>query len=168
MAEWLCWGRDAQGGLARFLYAGEDRGMERAYDDVRLAGAYQAGNEMPEASLRAWVELIGSFTPQSAPAVVEIGAGTGMFCAALARWRRASLAVGVDPSARSSFEPRSLAAPAARPPPSRWSSSSSNPPKPGGGRSPHPTSSHSSAPEPASRTATSSNESRRPQPDVRC
>ena len=73
--------------------------MERAYDDVRLAGAYQAGNEMPEASLRAWAELIGSFTPRPAPAVVEIGAGTGMFCAALARWRRASPVVGVDPSA---------------------------------------------------------------------
>ncbi|MFC1438896.1 class I SAM-dependent methyltransferase [Streptacidiphilus sp. N1-10] len=72
--------------------------MGRVYDDVRLAGAYQAGNEMPEASLRAWVELIGSFSPRSAPAVVEIGAGTGMFCAALARWRRASLVVGVDPS----------------------------------------------------------------------
>jgi tRNA G46 methylase TrmB len=53
---------------------------------------------MPEASLRAWVELIGSFTPAPAPAVVEIGAGTGMFCAALARWRQASLVVGVDPS----------------------------------------------------------------------
>lgn len=73
--------------------------MERVYDDVRLAGAYHAGNEMPEASLRAWVELIGSFTPRSDPAVVEIGAGTGMFCAALARWGRASLVVGVDPSA---------------------------------------------------------------------
>ena len=72
--------------------------MGRVYDDVRLAGAYQAGNEMPEASLRAWAELIGSFTPRSDPAVVEIGAGTGMFCAALARWRRASLVVGVDPS----------------------------------------------------------------------
>ena len=70
----------------------------RAYDDVRLAGAYQRGNEMPEGSLRAWVELIGSFTPRSAPAVVEIGAGTGMFCAGMARWRRASLVVGVDPS----------------------------------------------------------------------
>jgi len=72
--------------------------MERVYDDVQLAGAYQAGNQMPEASLRAWVELIGSFTSRPAPAVVEIGSGTGMFCAALARWRQASLVVGVDPS----------------------------------------------------------------------
>jgi tRNA G46 methylase TrmB len=53
---------------------------------------------MSEASLRAWVELDGSFTPAPAPAVVEIGAGTGMFCAALARWRQASLVVGVDPA----------------------------------------------------------------------
>ncbi|MGK4585523.1 class I SAM-dependent methyltransferase [Kitasatospora sp. HPMI-4] len=72
--------------------------MTRLHDDVRLAGAYQSGNGMPESSLRAWAELIGSFAPCSAPAVVEIGAGTGMFCAALARWRRAAPVVGVDPS----------------------------------------------------------------------
>jgi len=72
--------------------------MERVYDDVRLAGVYQPGNEMPEASLRAWTDLIGSFSPRSAPAVVEIGAGTGMFCAAMARWLRASVVLGVDPS----------------------------------------------------------------------
>lgn len=72
--------------------------VDRVYDDVGLASAYQAGNEMPEASLRAWVELVGSFVPQPSPAVAEIGAGTGMFCAALARWGQASLVVGVDPS----------------------------------------------------------------------
>ncbi|MET7301659.1 class I SAM-dependent methyltransferase [Embleya sp. NPDC005575] len=70
--------------------------MERAHDDARLAGVYQAGNEMPEASLRAWAELIGSFAPQPHPTVLEVGAGTGMFCAAMARWRRASLVVGID------------------------------------------------------------------------
>ena len=36
--------------------------------------------------------------PQSAPQVVEIGAGTGMFCAAMARWLPASFVLGVDPS----------------------------------------------------------------------
>ncbi|MYS84813.1 class I SAM-dependent methyltransferase [Embleya scabrispora] len=72
--------------------------MGRVYDDARLAGVYQAGNEMPEASLRAWVELIGSFVPQPHPTVLEVGAGTGMFCAAMARWCHASLVVGIDPS----------------------------------------------------------------------
>ncbi|GAA2244752.1 malonyl-ACP O-methyltransferase BioC [Kitasatospora cystarginea] len=72
--------------------------MTRLHDDVRLAGAYQSGNGMPESSLRAWAKLIGSFAPCPAPAVVEIGAGTGMFCAALARWQRASPVVGIDPS----------------------------------------------------------------------
>ncbi|MEV0374851.1 class I SAM-dependent methyltransferase [Streptomyces sp. NPDC050636] len=72
--------------------------MGRVYDDVRLAGVYQQGNEMPEESLRAWAELIGSFSARSAPAVVEIGAGTGMFCAAMARWLQASTVVGIDPS----------------------------------------------------------------------
>ncbi|GAA2094243.1 hypothetical protein GCM10009801_62080 [Streptomyces albiaxialis] len=31
--------------------------MSRVYDDQRLAGAYERGNEMPEGSLRAWAEL---------------------------------------------------------------------------------------------------------------
>ncbi|MFI1380654.1 class I SAM-dependent methyltransferase [Embleya sp. NPDC020886] len=72
--------------------------MARVYDDARLAGVYQAGNEMPEAALRAWAQVIGAYAPRPAPTVVEIGAGTGMFCAALAEWERASLVVGVDPS----------------------------------------------------------------------
>ncbi|MEV8589296.1 methyltransferase domain-containing protein [Streptomyces sp. NPDC051180] len=71
----------------------------RVYDDERLAGAYQRGNEMPEASLRDWTRLIGSFTDRPAPAIVEVGAGTGMFCAAAARWLAPSTVVGVDPSA---------------------------------------------------------------------
>ncbi|MYW01572.1 class I SAM-dependent methyltransferase [Streptomyces sp. SID3343] len=73
--------------------------MGRLYDDARLAGVYQAGNEMPETSLRAWTELIGSFSPRPAPAVVEIGCGTGMFCAAMARLLPVSSVVGVDASA---------------------------------------------------------------------
>jgi ubiquinone/menaquinone biosynthesis C-methylase UbiE len=77
---------------------GKDHGMGQVYDDVRLARVYQPGNEMPEASLRTWTDLIGSFSPRSAPAVVEIGAGTGMFCAAMARWLRVSAVLGVDPS----------------------------------------------------------------------
>ncbi|MER6999393.1 class I SAM-dependent methyltransferase [Streptomyces sp. NPDC000410] len=72
--------------------------MGNVYDDERLACAYQSGNEMPAASLRAWTRLIGSFTAHPAPAIVEIGAGTGMFCAAMARWLPASVVAGVDPS----------------------------------------------------------------------
>ncbi|MET9431631.1 class I SAM-dependent methyltransferase [Streptomyces sp. NPDC003036] len=72
--------------------------MSRVYDDERLAGAYQSGNEMPEESLRAWTELIGSFAGRPAPSVVEVGAGTGMFCSAMARWLRPSRVVGVDAS----------------------------------------------------------------------
>lgn len=72
--------------------------MTNAYDDARLAAVYQAGNDMPTASLHAWTRLIGSFAPVPAPAVLEIGAGTGMFCAAMARWLRPATVVGVDPS----------------------------------------------------------------------
>ncbi|MER5971730.1 class I SAM-dependent methyltransferase [Streptomyces sp. NPDC002055] len=72
--------------------------MSRVYDNERLAGVYQAGNRMPDESIRDWVHLIGSFTGRSSPAVVEIGAGTGMFCSAMARWLKPSTVVGVDAS----------------------------------------------------------------------
>lgn len=75
-----------------------DNAHDNAYDNARLAAAYEAGNEMPETSLRAWTDLIASFAPGPAPAMVEIGAGTGMFCAAMARWHGASPVLGVDPS----------------------------------------------------------------------
>ncbi|UWE10370.1 class I SAM-dependent methyltransferase [Actinacidiphila bryophytorum] len=70
----------------------------RAYDDERLAGAYEQGNEMPEASLRAWVELFASAVPGPASAIVEVGAGTGMFSAAMARWIEGAGVLAVDPS----------------------------------------------------------------------
>ncbi|MEW5656235.1 class I SAM-dependent methyltransferase [Streptomyces cinereoruber] len=72
--------------------------MSRVYDDERLASAYEHGNEMPEASLRAWVELIASYTQRSSPSIVEIGAGTGVFSAAMARWIEGSEVVAVDAS----------------------------------------------------------------------
>ncbi|MFG3510541.1 class I SAM-dependent methyltransferase [Streptomyces sp. NPDC047821] len=71
----------------------------RVHDDERLAGVYQSGNEMPEESLRDWTRLIGSFAGHRSPAIVEVGAGTGMFCAAMARWLDPVTVVGVDPSA---------------------------------------------------------------------
>ncbi|MCX4967262.1 methyltransferase domain-containing protein [Streptomyces sp. NBC_00654] len=72
--------------------------MSRVYDDERLAGVYQGGNEMPDESFRDWAQLMGSFADRSSPAVVEIGAGTGMFCSAMARWLKPSRMVGVDAS----------------------------------------------------------------------
>ncbi|TJZ57571.1 methyltransferase domain-containing protein [Streptomyces piniterrae] len=72
--------------------------MNRVYDDERLAGVYQGGNAMPEESLRDWTRLIGSFTDRPSPSIVEIGAGTGMFCSAMARWLMGSTVVGVDAS----------------------------------------------------------------------
>lgn len=72
--------------------------MRRVYDDERLAGAYERGNEMPEASLRAWVDLIASYVPRPSPSLLEIGSGTGMFSAAMARWIEGSEVLAVDPS----------------------------------------------------------------------
>ncbi|SHM98428.1 class I SAM-dependent methyltransferase [Actinacidiphila paucisporea] len=42
--------------------------------------------------------MIGSFAPSQAPAVIEIGAGTGMFCTAMARWLSPTTVIGIDPS----------------------------------------------------------------------
>ncbi|MEU2184359.1 class I SAM-dependent methyltransferase [Streptomyces thermolilacinus] len=54
---------------------------------------------MPEESPRDWTRLIGSLAPRPAPAVVEAGAGTGMFCASMARRLDGASVVGVDASA---------------------------------------------------------------------
>ncbi|WP_369201334.1 methyltransferase domain-containing protein [Streptomyces sp. PU-14G] len=72
--------------------------MSRVYDDERLAGAYERGNEMPEESLRAWVGLTASYTRCPSPSIIEIGAGTGIFSAAMARWIEGAEVVAVDPS----------------------------------------------------------------------
>lgn len=72
--------------------------MTRVYDDEQSAAVYEAGNEMPASSLRAWTELFGSYAPSSSPTIVEIGAGTGMFCSAMARWLAPAGVVGIDPS----------------------------------------------------------------------
>ncbi|MEV7565405.1 class I SAM-dependent methyltransferase [Streptomyces tanashiensis] len=72
--------------------------MRRVYDDERLAGAYERGNDMPEASLRAWVGLIASHVQRASPSIVEIGSGTGVFSAGMARWIEGSEVTGVDAS----------------------------------------------------------------------
>ncbi|PZT77945.1 class I SAM-dependent methyltransferase [Streptomyces sp. AC1-42W] len=53
---------------------------------------------MPEASLRAWVGLIASYAHRPSPSVVEIGSGTGVFSAAMARWIEGSEVMAVDAS----------------------------------------------------------------------
>lgn len=72
--------------------------MTQAYDDVRLASAYHSGNEMPDASLHAWVDFIVEFAPNESLDVLDLGAGSGMFSAGLARHARASSVIGVEPS----------------------------------------------------------------------
>lgn len=73
--------------------------MGQVYESPQLAAVYEAGNQMPSTSLRAWAELIVSFAPRIPADVVEIGSGTGMFCTALALHGRVASVVGVEPSA---------------------------------------------------------------------
>ncbi|MFI9274649.1 methyltransferase domain-containing protein [Kitasatospora sp. NPDC052896] len=75
------------------------RGTGVVHADPRLAAVYQAGNGIPAESLRGWAELIAGYAPAGATAVLEVGAGTGVFCAALARALPAVQVVGVDPAA---------------------------------------------------------------------
>jgi ubiquinone/menaquinone biosynthesis C-methylase UbiE len=79
-----------------------------AYENPELAAAYEDGNRMPEASLRAWADLITCFSPRTPAEAVEIGAGTGMFCDALVRYGRARQVMGVEPSAEMLSRARAL------------------------------------------------------------
>jgi hypothetical protein len=65
-----------------------DAVVTQPYQDCRLAGAYQPGNEMPASSLQSWVGLITSFAPTGPSRVLDVGAGTGMFAARVRRIRR--------------------------------------------------------------------------------
>ena len=53
---------------------------------------------MPDESLRAWAELIVACRPVRSPDVLDVGAGTGLFAVALARWAAARTVVAVDGS----------------------------------------------------------------------
>jgi ubiquinone/menaquinone biosynthesis C-methylase UbiE len=53
---------------------------------------------MPEESLRAWAELIAACSPVLTPDVLDVGAGTGLFAVALARWAAARMVVAIDAS----------------------------------------------------------------------
>jgi SAM-dependent methyltransferase len=74
------------------------RRVSRVYDDERLASAYHPGNQMPQRSLRAWTKLIGTFSPRADAVILDMGTGTGMFAAAMARWLPAPAVIGIDPS----------------------------------------------------------------------
>ncbi len=71
---------------------------DRPYDNSHLAVAYHPGNSMPPSSLQAWTRLIASFSPVTQPVLIDVGTGTGMFAAALARSGDVARTVGIDPS----------------------------------------------------------------------
>ena len=53
---------------------------------------------MPAESLRAWVELIAACSPVLTPDVLDVGAGAGLFAAALARSAAARTVIAIDAS----------------------------------------------------------------------
>ena len=94
---------DPRPGVGRWTTAALLPGMIEAvvsqpYEGSRLAGAYQRGNEMPARSLQSWVGLITSFASPGQSRIVDVGAGTGMFAAALAEGATSRCVLGVDPS----------------------------------------------------------------------
>jgi 2-polyprenyl-3-methyl-5-hydroxy-6-metoxy-1,4-benzoquinol methylase len=78
--------------------AGHDGVVAALYENPALARAYHAGNEMPQISLKAWTELVGHYVPAGAADVLDLGAGTGMFTVAMARWLPVERVTGIDPS----------------------------------------------------------------------
>jgi ubiquinone/menaquinone biosynthesis C-methylase UbiE len=78
------------------------------YENPDLAAAYEAGNRMPESSLRDWAELIAGYAPRTPADVVEAGSGTGMFCDALVRHGGVRRVLGVEPSPEMLRRARSL------------------------------------------------------------
>ncbi|MFE9423101.1 class I SAM-dependent methyltransferase [Kitasatospora sp. NPDC006697] len=68
-----------------------------AHRDPGLAGAYERGNALPAEGLGAWAKLIiRQLGPVERP--LEVGCGTGVFCAALADRLPGAEVTGVDPS----------------------------------------------------------------------
>lgn len=71
---------------------------KQPYLDRELAQAYDAGNRMPTASLRAWVDYILARGPEPCRRVLDVGAGTGAFSVAIAERPEIDFVLGVEAS----------------------------------------------------------------------
>ena len=64
-----------------------------------IAGAYERGRMLSDEAFAVWRAAIAPYVPDSLPAaIVDIGAGTGMWSAMLARWFGASV-LAIEPAA---------------------------------------------------------------------
>jgi SAM-dependent methyltransferase len=73
--------------------------MPRIDYDERAAAAFQAGRQLPPAGLAQWrVAITRHLAPRSGMRLLDLGAGTGMWAAALAGWYDVTV-VAVEPSA---------------------------------------------------------------------
>ncbi|HEX3840538.1 MAG TPA: class I SAM-dependent methyltransferase [Acidimicrobiales bacterium] len=63
-----------------------------------MAGVYDRGRRLPEASIRTWVESVAGYLPAGPQPVLDLGAGTGRFLRPLAEGLGAAM-VGLEPAA---------------------------------------------------------------------
>jgi len=81
--------------------ASQDRGLEpmARVDYEQMAASYDRGRGMPLAALEGWRAALAAYLPAaSGRPVLDLGAGTGLFAAAIATWFDAYV-VAVEPSA---------------------------------------------------------------------
>lgn len=73
--------------------------MARIDYDERAAAAFQAGRQLPPAGLGGWrAAITRHLVPRPVMRLLDLGAGTGMWAAALASWYGITV-VAVEPSA---------------------------------------------------------------------
>jgi ubiquinone/menaquinone biosynthesis C-methylase UbiE len=63
-----------------------------------MAGVYDRGRQLPEASILTWIESVARYLPAGPEPVLDLGAGTGRFLLPLAEGLGAAV-VGLEPAA---------------------------------------------------------------------
>jgi SAM-dependent methyltransferase len=63
-----------------------------------IRGSYSVGRALSPQATRTWRQVVRRYVRGQPARLLDLGCGTGRFCAPLARWTRAAV-IGVDPSA---------------------------------------------------------------------
>lgn len=66
--------------------------------DAKIASRYDSARQLPDATMRLWLEAIAEWVPASEiKTILDLGCGTGRFCGGLADRFKAQV-IGLDPS----------------------------------------------------------------------